>query len=136
MTKRMGYEGKLYYGTAGSTASTELTIVRDLSYKFEPDKADVSDRGSITNLMDVAGISFSIEFEINNQDSNAFVALARAAAATGGAMAFRTRDKTSGWGVDGDFIVSEDESQALRDAQRLKFTLDPTDKEGRIPTWS
>lgn len=136
MTKRMGFEGKLYYGTAGSTAGTELTIARDVSYKFEPTKADISDRGSIIDLMDVAGIAFSIEFEINNQDSNAFVALARAAASTGGAMAFKTLDKTSGWGVDGDFIVTEDESQALRDAQRLKFTLDPTDKAGRVPTWA
>ena len=136
MAKRMGFEGKTYYGTAGSTASTELTIVRDVSYAFSNAEADISDRSSIINLYDVGGVDFSLEFEINNQDTDAFVAAVRAAAIAGTAIAFRTRDKTAGWGVDGDFVVSIDESQALRDAQRIKVTAKPTDKNGRLPTWS
>jgi len=136
MTKRMGFEGKTYWGAAGSTAATELTIARDVSYKFENTEADVSDRGSIIDLMDVAGVKFSLELEVNNQDTNAFIAAVRAAAIAGNAMAFRTRDKTAGWGVDGDFIVAVDESQPLRDAQRIKVTASPTDKNGRVPTWS
>lgn len=136
MAKRMGFEGRLYWGAAGSTGSTELTIARDVSYKFENTEADVSDRSSIIDLMDVAGVKFSLEFEVNNQDTNAFISAARAAAIAGTAIAFRTRDKTAGWGVDGDFIVGVDESQALRDAQRIKITASPTDKNGRVPTWS
>jgi phage head maturation protease len=136
MSKRMGFEGKLYWGAAGSTASTELTIARDVSYTFENDEADVSDRGSILNLKDVAGVTFGLEFEVNNNDSNAFIAAARAAAIGGTAVAFRTRDKTSGWGVDADFILGIEESQPLRDAQRIKVTCAPTDKNGRTPTWS
>lgn len=136
MAKRMGFEGKIYYGTAGSTASTELTIVRDASYAFSNAEADISDRSSIINLYDVGGVDFSLEFEINNQDTDAFVAAVRAAAIAGTAIAFRTRDKTAGWGVDGDFVVGIDESQALRDAQRIKVTAKPTDKNGRLPTWS
>jgi hypothetical protein len=132
----MGFEGKLYWGAAGSTGSTELTIARDVSYKFENTEADISDRGSIIDIVDVAGVKFGLEFEVNNQDTNAFVAAARAAAIAGTAIAFRTRDKTAGWGVDGDFIVSVDESQSLRDAQRIKISCSPTDKNGRLPTWS
>ena len=64
------------------------------------------------------------------------MAAVRAAAIAGTAIAFRTRDKTAGWGVDGDFVVGIDESQALRDAQRIKVTAKPTDKNGRLPTWS
>lgn len=136
MTKRMGFEGELYWGAAGSTASTELTIARDVSYTFENDEADVSDRASIINLKDVAGVTFGLEFEVNNNDSNAFIAAVRAAAIAGTAVAFRTTDKTSGWGVDGDFIVALDESQPLRDAQRIGVTASPTDKNSRTPTWS
>jgi phage head maturation protease len=136
MTKRLGFEGKLYWGAAGSTASTELKIVRDVSYKLEATQADISDRNSIIDLVDVGGVKFSLEFEVNNQDSDGFVAAVRAAAIAGTAVAFRTRDKTSGWGVDGDFIVGTDESQPLRDAQRIKVTAAPTDKNGRVPTWS
>lgn len=136
MAKRMGFEGKLYWGVAGGTASTELTIARDVSYKFEPTEADVSDRSSIIDLVDVAGIKFSLEFEVNNQDTNAFIAALRTAAATGGAIAFRTRDKSAGYGVDGDFIVGDDEGQPLRDAQRIKVSAKPTDKAGRLPVWA
>lgn len=68
--------------------------------------------------------------------SIAFIAAVRAATIAGTAMAFKTKDYSSGWGVDGDFIVSVDESQALRDAQRLKVTATPTDKNGRTPTWA
>lgn len=136
MAKRMGLEGKLYWGTAGSTAATELKIARDVSYKLENTEADVSDRNSIIDLSDVAGIKFSLEFEVNNQSTDAFVAAFRAAVVAGTAIAFRTRDSASGWGVDADFIVSDDESQPLRDAQRIKVTCTPTDKNGRTPTWS
>lgn len=136
MAKRMGFEGKLYWGAAGSTASTELTIARDVSYKFENTEADISDRASIIDLMDVAGVKFSLEFEVNNQDTDTFISTVRAAAIAGTAIAFRTRDKDSGWGVDGDFIVGVDESQALRDAQRIRITCSPTDKNDRVPSWS
>lgn len=136
MAKRMGFEGELYWGTAGSTAATLLTIARDVSYKFENTEADISDRGSIVDVFDVAGVKFSLEFEVNNQNTNAFIAAARAATIAGTAMAFRTKDRSSGWGVDADFIIGVDESQPLRDAQRIKITATPTDKSGRSPTWS
>jgi hypothetical protein len=136
MAKRMGLEGLLLWGTAGSTGTTELKIARDVSYKFETTEADISDRNSIIDLVDVGGVKFSLEFEVNNQDTNSFIAAARTASIAGTAIAFRTRDKAAGWGVDGDFVVSVDESQPLRDAQRLKITASPTDKNGRVPTWS
>lgn len=136
MTKLKGFDGILYYGTAGSTAATELTIARDVSYNFAPDEADVSDRASIINLKDVAGISFSLEFEINNDNANAAVAALRTAAATGGAIALRTLDESGGYGVDADFVIGLDESQPLRDADRIKVTAMPTDKSGRTPTFA
>jgi hypothetical protein len=136
MAKLMGFVGKLYWGAAGSTASTELTIARDVNYKFEPVEGDVSDRASIIELVDVAMVKFSLEFEVNNKDTDGFIAAVRTAAATGGAIAFRTRDKASGYGVDGDFIIGDDEGQPLKDAQRLKVSAKPTDKAGRIPSWS
>jgi hypothetical protein len=74
--RRVGFEGKLLWGVAGSTAATELKIAIDVSYKFEPTKADVSDRESIIDYDKVAGIKFSLEFNTNNDDSNAFVAAA------------------------------------------------------------
>lgn len=133
--RRIGFEGKLYYGTAGSTASTELTIARDVSYKYEPTYADVSDRNSIIEYERPAMVKFTLEFEVNNEASNAFISTVRAAAAAGTAIAFRTRDYSSGYGCDGDFTVSLDESQPLKDAQRLSITASPTN-DTRAITWS
>jgi hypothetical protein len=133
--RRIGFEGKLYWGTAGSTASTELSIARDVGYKFDPTRADVSDRGSIIDYSRVAGIKFTLDFETTNNDSDPFVAAVRAAAAAGTLIAFRTRDKTSGWGVDGDFNVSLDESQPLRDRQAIKVNCEPCN-DNRAVTWS
>jgi hypothetical protein len=133
--KRIGFEGRFLWGVAGGTGATLTNSARDVGYKFEPQEADTSDRSCKTELVDVAMVKFSIELEINNQDTDAFVAAVRAATTSGGAIAIRTEDKASGWGVDGDFIVGNDESQPLKDAQRLKLNFSPTDKAGRVPTW-
>lgn len=133
--RRVGFEGELYWGAAGSTAATLLTIVRDVSYKFEPTLADVSDRASIIEYERPAMVKFSLELECNNDHSNSFVAAARAAAAAGTYLAFRTKDRTSGYGCDGDFAIGLDESQPLKDAQRLKITASPVN-DNRAITWS
>lgn len=134
--KRMGYEAEIYYGTAGSTAGTLLSLSRDMSHTCEFDEADVSDRGSIINDYDAAGISIQLEFELNNNDGNAAIATFRTAGRTGGAIALRTKDKDSGVGWDGDFVISLNESQPLRDAQRIGVTARPTQKEGRTVAWN
>ena len=131
----MGFEGKLYWGAAGSTGSTELTITRDVNYKFEPTQGDTSDRGSIIDYSRTAGVKFSLEIEVRNNPSNSFIAAVRAAAVAGGRLAFRTRDKTSGWGCDGDFNIGIDESQPLRDRQAIKVSATPNN-EDRAITWS
>ncbi len=134
--KKMGYEGKFYWGSPGSTADTETTLVRDVTITIDPTLADVSDRGSIMDVQDVAGLAVSLEVEVNNKPNDAFVAALITAAASGGAMAFRTEDKDGGSGFDGDCVVSFSNPQPLRDAQRITFTATPTDKEGRYPTFA
>lgn len=135
MTKRMGLIGKLFWGPAGSTATTELTIARDVNYNIEPQDDEVSDRSTKINLYDSVGVEFGLDFEINNKSTDTFVAAVRAAAFSGEAMAFRTRDHASGFGVDGDFIVKISETQPIRGAQRIKVTAKASDQAGRIPTW-
>lgn len=126
--RRIGFEGKLYWGTAGSTASTELTIARDVSYKAEQVKGDVSDRASLHEYERACMLKTSIEFEVNNDTSNAFIAALRAAVVACTPIALRTRDYSSGWGADGDFNVSIDESQPLKDAQRIKVSATPNNE--------
>jgi hypothetical protein len=135
MAIRMGYEAELYTGTAGSTAATQLDIVRDVNMTIEPTTVDVSSRASIIDSNATAGIVLSMDFEMLNDDTVASVATLRAAAFAGTAVAFRSKDKASGVGIDGDFIVSVSEGQPLRDKQTLKFTCKPT-SANRVPVWS
>jgi hypothetical protein len=135
MTRRIGFEGKLYWGSAGSTAATELTIARDVSFKSEPVLADTSDRASIQEHSRATMVKTSIEFEVNNDNSNSFVAAVRSAAFNGTAIALRMRDYSAGAGVDGDFNVSIDESQPLKDAQRIKVSATPNN-ELRSVVWA
>lgn len=131
----MGFEGKISWGAPGTTAPTELTIARDVNYKFDSAQGDTSDRGSIIDYSRVAGVKFSLELEVRNKPTDAFIAAVRAAVIAGTPMAFRTRDKASGWGVDGDFNIGLDESQPLRDRQSIKISATPNN-ENRSLTWS
>ena len=109
--KRMGFEGKVYWGSAGSTGGTELTLVRDSSYNISPVYGDTSDRGSLCNLSDVAGFDFELQFEVNNHDGNSFIAAARAAAVGGNAIAFvkptvfAGGDRPGSWGIEVGYKV-------------------------------
>lgn len=132
--RRIGFEGKVLWGPAGTTAPTELVIVRDSSYKFEPTKGDTSDRESIQDYERVCGVKFTLEFETNNVHTNAFVAAARAAAAAGTLMALATKDRAAGWGCDGDFNIALDESQPLRDRQAIKISATPCN-DNRAISW-
>lgn len=133
--RRVGFEGEFYWDLPGATAATLLEISRDISYKFEQTRADVSDRASRIEYERGVMTKFSLEIETNNDHTNAFVAAVRAAAGNGTLLAFRTKDRTSGWGCDGDFSINLDESQPLKDGQRLKISAVPSN-DNRSITWS
>ena len=46
MSVRLGLDARLYYGAAGSGASTELTNVKDLTLNLEKAEADVMTRAN------------------------------------------------------------------------------------------
>ena len=136
MAKRMGFEGVVKYDTAGSTATTTLTIVRDVTLNLDPDRADVSDRASFINMTDAAGCTVSIDIEINNDNSNAFIATLLANTAAGTPIALLLEDYSGNTVFDGDVITSFNNTQPLRDGQRISFNCTPTDSEGRAPVFA
>ncbi len=136
MTKLMGFKGKLLSGAAGSTPSDSAILkARDVSYKIDSVTDDVSDRGNIHEVVDVAQIKIGLQFELNNNDADTLAQAIRSAITTGDAVAIRTRDKAAGYGVDADWVFSLSEEQPLKGAQRIKVDAMPTDKNGRYPVW-
>lgn len=134
MATRMGLEAKLYYGTAGSQAATLATNVRDLTMPLDPQKADISSRGSRFTLYGPGMIDASIAFESNWSDTDAFVQTLYAAAIAGTPVALRTKDFATGKGWDADFIITKgDRKEPLKEGQKVDFEAFPTDISGRSP---
>ena len=126
MPRRIGYEGKVYTGTAGSTAATELTIVRSVTFNIDPDRADTSDRASFINSTGPAGVTVSIDIEMNNDNSNAFVATLLANATAGTLTALKLEDYSGNTVFDGDVVAGFNNDQPLRDAQRITTNCTPS----------
>ena len=137
MANKSGYQGLLYYGTAGTTASTLLTNVEDLNYDTEQERVETTTRGDGTaipkKVEDVVALGCTITWSMFNKTTdNELIALI-AAARTGTAVALRTKSWASGLGFDGDCHVSVTHEMTLKGASKFNFTASPTDTAGR--TW-
>lgn len=133
---KLGPDGILYYGAAGSTAATVVTTIRDVTIKTDPTKADTSSRDSIMDTEQTVGLKVSIDFEMLNKSTNSVLTALLAAAAAGSAVALKTRDYSGGRGWDGDFTLSAENGQPYRGEQTYKFTATPSDASARVPTWT
>jgi hypothetical protein len=134
MATRMSLEAKLYYGTAGTTAATEATNIRDLTAPAAPGSTDISSRGSRIELVGPGMIAYSLTWESNWSDTDAFVQAIYTAAIAGTAVAIRTKDYSSGKGFNGDCIITKaDHKQPLKEGQKIDFEAKPTDIAGRYP---
>jgi hypothetical protein len=137
MATKMGFHGKIYYGAAGSTASTEITNSRDINYNIETEKAETTVRGTGTNppqkTEDVVAVGTSIEWTMLEKADDTTLEALKVAVATGAPMAIRTKSHASGKGFDGDATLSMRHGKPLKGEQTLQFTASPTDSAGRAP---
>jgi hypothetical protein len=135
--KKMGFEGKLYYGVAGSTASTELTNSRDITISTDPERGETTIRGAGTSpplkTERVTAIALSIDFAMLNDPTDSSLTALRTAAAAGSPVALRGKDYSSGKGLDGDFTLSEKLGKPYKGEQTFDFTATPTNESGREP---
>src|SRR5690348_1949979 len=98
LTKR-GYQGQLFYGTAGTTASTQITNCEDLDYDIDPEKAETTERGAGTNVPikteRVVCLGVTITWKMYMKPADTTLAALVAAASTGAAVAIRTKSYAS-----------------------------------------
>ena len=140
--KRMGIEGQLFYGVAGSTASTLISNCRSPSYKIEQKKADTTTRANLqagstaaVTTERVVAVTYSIEWTMLQDEADTTLTALKGAAILGTAVALRSKDYASGTGIDGDFVVNYEKDESDEKEQTLKFTASTTDAGGRLPTW-
>jgi hypothetical protein len=135
-TTSSGYQGQLFYGTAGSTAATQLPNVEDLNYDTEAEKAETTVRGTsgvpIVTEKTVA-IKPTITWGMLQKSGDTNLTALIAAARAGTAVALRTKSYASGTGFDGDCTLSVTHEMTLKGQSKYNFTATATDDEGRAP---
>jgi hypothetical protein len=127
--KRMWFDGMIYYGAAGATASTLLHNIKDASYVFEYDEGETTERGDGTvapiKEFEVASRGVTIEFTMNNKDNDTAMEAMLTALFVGTPIALRTKDKSAGKGFDGDVVLSLNHDCPMNGGQSYSFTAKP-----------
>ncbi len=133
---KLGLEGKLYHGAAGSTANTELANVKDLTLNLESSEADVTTRANNGWRATVAALKdASIEWEmVWDSDDAGFTAI-KNAYFNGTPIALAILDGVNGEGLDADFAITGfSRSEPLEEAMSVSVTAKPT-YSTRAPQW-
>lgn len=136
MPVRVSLDAKLYYGSAGNTASTLLKTVGDVTVSLKKSETKISSRASRWALFKGALKEADISFEVVDDSSDGALGALLAAFMSDSPMAFLVKDAVDGSGLDADFeVLAADRDEKLEDAIKYKFTIKPT-YVNRYPTWS
>ena len=120
----LGMNAKLYHGTAGTTAATEMGNVRDVTLTLEAGEADVTTRANQGWRATAPTLrECSVEFEMVWNPSDAGFTAIKTAFLTAGMVALKILDQEGGQGPDGDFsITSFSRNEALEEAVTVSVT--------------
>ena len=107
MAIRLGMEAKIYHGAAGTTATSELTNVKDVTLNLETGEADVTTRGNSGWRATVGTLKDgSVEFEmVWDSDDSGFTAI-KNAYFNNTPIALAILDYENGEGLDADFSIT------------------------------
>ena len=137
MAIALGLDAKLFRGTAGSRAATEVTNVKDLTLNLESGEADVTTRAtkgwkaSAATLKE-ASLEFTILYDTEDAD---FTAFQSAYFGNTPLALFVSDGQDTAHGLDADFsITAFSVEQPLEEAISVSITAKPT-ASTRAPEW-
>lgn len=123
----VGLEAKLFRGTAGATATTEMENVRDVTRPDEKAEANISRRGSRWHVVKVTRRRVEVKWTMINDDNDPDVVALRGAYDSDTPLAFLILDKSGGKGVDADWEITRfEESHPDETEQTISVTIKPT----------
>jgi predicted secreted protein len=132
----LGLNAKLLRGAAGSTGSTEVKNVKDLTLNLESGEADVTTRATggwraTAGTLKEASLEFGILYDTEDADFQAF----QAAYFSNTPIALFITDG-AGSGLDADWsITAFTVEQPLEEAVSVSITAKPT-ASTRAPAWT
>ena len=128
-------DAKLYYGPAGSTATTLVTNVKDLSLKMKKGEAKANSRASRWAKTRGSLKEAEIEWEMNDEPTDTALAAIIAAFINDTPLAFFVKDAADGHGIDGDFeVFTCDRDEKLEEGLVYKISIKPCPST-RDVTW-
>lgn len=134
--KKMGYEGEIFYGVAGSTGATKITNSQDINVTYDIEEGATTVRGSGSavpiNTSRVTALTFSVEWTMLVKSDDTTLEALRVKAASGEPVAIRLKDYSAGKGFDGDCILNMQHGAPLKGEQTVRFTAKPND-DNRTP---
>jgi hypothetical protein len=128
MSAHLGLNCKLYRGTAGGNATTEMTNVKDVTLNMETGEADVTTRAANGWRVYLATLKeATLEFDMNVDSGDSDYGAIRSAFLGGTKLAFKVTDN-SGQGIKFDGMVTGfNNSQPLEEADTVSVTIRPTE---------
>ena len=127
MAIRLGMQGQLFYGAAGSTAGSEAGNVRSVTINLETGESDVTTRGNDGWVATVATLkNGSLDFEMIWDTDDAFFTSIYNAWNGSTAIALFASDG-AGSGLDADFTITNfSRNEELTEAMTISVTAKPT----------
>ena len=134
--KKMGFEGLIYYGVAGSTAGVQITNSRDITETFDHGTGNTTVRGDSSappiETERVTSRKYGLDWQMTYKSDDTTLLALIAAAAAGNPVAIRTKSFATGKGYDGDMNVKWKHGKPLNGEQTLYFSGTPND-DNRAP---
>lgn len=120
----LGMNAKIYYGTTGATATTELTNVKDVTITLEAGEADVTTRANNGWRATAPTLrECSLEFEMVWKTSDPGFTAVKAAFLANETIALLALSEAGGEGIDGDFSITNfSRNEALEEAITVSVT--------------
>lgn len=130
-TVQRGYEGKIYIGTAGSAASTQLTERTDITYGITLERADSTVAGTgasvplKTEEVVAVGVEISWSMLYKTEDTNIATMINAAAAGTAIAVKIMRYGSDADY-FDGDVTIDISSSLPLKENQKFEIKAVPS----------
>lgn len=138
MAKKMGYQGLLYYGTKGSTASTQVLRRVDASFDIDVEVGSTTSAGDGTtvpiNTGEATALTGNVTFNMIIDSNDAAIVAFRAAAATGNPIALRWIPFTGSTGLDADCVIKLTQGTPLKGEQTADIEVVALSASLREPT--
>lgn len=130
--KKMGFEGEIFYGVAGATATNRIENSRDITENWGTETGSTKVRGNGSSppidTKRTTGLTYSLTWQMLEKSDDSTLAAIRAAWLTGDPVAIRTKAHSTGKGIDGDMIITSiEEGRPLNGEATVDITAEPND---------